>query len=149
MTSETNRAIPVVDGLFTTGPEPALLGGRRPNGSYVFPYGLGGGDPSEDSDEVERVELSRFGRLWSWTDSRYRPPPPFVATTEPFEPIVIVAVELERERMIVLGQAVEGITTDELRLGQRMELVLGPAGTLDGEPRVVWKWAPRSTNGDD
>jgi len=138
----TTDAVPIVDGLFTVGPEPALIGGRRANGSYVFPYGLGGGDPDDVSDDVEKVLLSRFGHLWSWTDSRYRPPAPFIPLTDPFEPVVVAAVELEREQMIVLGQVAPGASTEDLVLGQQMELVVGPIGTEDGQSRVVWMWAP-------
>jgi uncharacterized OB-fold protein len=143
----STEAIPIVDGLFTAGTEPALIGGRRTNGSYVFPCDLGGGDPDDDGEEVEKVLLSRFGTLWSWTDSRYCPPAPFIPLTDPFEPVVIAAVELERERMIILGQVVPGLGVDDLALGQEMELVMGPIGVAGGDPRVVWMWAPVGTEG--
>jgi len=83
----------------------------------------------------------RRGKLWSFTDNRYPPPKPYVAP-EPFEPYAVAAVELEREKMVVLGQVVKGVACADLRAGMEMELVLD---TLyrDGENDVVtWKWRP-------
>ena len=34
--------------------------------------------------EHDRVELSRRGRVWSYTDARYQPPPPYVPATDPY-----------------------------------------------------------------
>jgi uncharacterized OB-fold protein len=87
------------------------------------------------------VELSRRGRLWSFTNNCYAPPAPYVSP-EPFEPYAIAAVELEREKMVVLGQVVPGVALETLSAGMEMELALG---TLfeDAEKEVlVWKWRP-------
>ena len=40
--------------------------------------------------------LSRRGRLWSYTENRYAPPPPYPAG-ESFEPFAVAAVTLDRE----------------------------------------------------
>ena len=51
------------------------------------------------------------------------PPEPFVAP-DPFLPFTIAAVELEKEKMIVLGQVVAGVDVAELAVGMPIELVL-------------------------
>jgi uncharacterized OB-fold protein len=43
---------------------------------------------------------------------------------EPFVPFAIAAVELEKERMTILGQVVSGVDVDALRVGMPVELVL-------------------------
>ena len=94
---KTKIDTPAVEGFFTQGKEPCLIGGRyRESGGYCFPKNLGGSDPDFPDDEIEEVTLSRFGKIWSYTNSTYPPPPPFIAA-EPYEPIVIAAVELEKK----------------------------------------------------
>ena len=44
--------------------------------------------------------------------------------------------------MVVLGQVVEGVTVDELKVGLPVELVLEPLHETDEEIKVTWKWKP-------
>ena len=138
--------MPAVEGLFTVdGDEPRLIGGRVPGTeSYFFPKHLGGTDPRVGPVELEEVLLSRRGRLWSYTTSHYPPPPPFVVTTEPYKPITIAAVELEAEKMVVLGQCSAGITPDDLEAGMDMELTVETlySDAETGTDYLVWKWRP-------
>ena len=128
--------VPAVEGLFTMDEEdPHLIAGRAPNGSYFFPKDLGGSDPYSPLGPVEGVLLSNRGHVWSYTDSRYTPPPPFV-------PVVIAAVELSAEKMVVLGQVVEGVATADLKVGMEVEMVLGTLYEDDDHDYVVWKWKP-------
>ena len=90
------------------------------------------------------MRLSRRGRVWSYTTSHYPPPPPFVAATEPYEPITIAAVELEAEKMVVLGQCVSGVAPDDLEVGMEMELALDTLYSDDDCDYLVWKWRPVS-----
>ena len=69
-----------------------------------------------DSDELDPTPLSRRGTVWSYTDNRYPPPPPYVAA-DPFEPYALAAVELADEDMVVLGQVAKGVRAADLRVG--------------------------------
>ena len=135
--------VPAVEGLFTMDPdEPHLIGGKVPGReTYVFPKHLGGTDPTVGPVDVEEVLLSRTGRVWSYTDSRYPPPPPFVVV-EPYEPVTVAAVELEAERMVVLGQVADGYGVDDLTVGTEVELVLEPLYSDEEHEYMVWKWKP-------
>jgi uncharacterized OB-fold protein len=136
---------PVVDGLFAIGDDGlALLGSRcTACGSYYFPkLATFCRNPDCAGEDFESVRLSRTGTLWSFTDSCYQPPAPYVSA-DPFVPYAIAAVELEREKMIVLGQVVDGVGVKDLRAGMAMELV--PGTLLDaGEAGVksTWQWRP-------
>lgn len=137
------QRVPAVEGLFTMdADDPHLLGGRSSNGSYFFPKDLGGTDPHSDGGPLEEVKLSNRGRIWSYTNSEYPPPPPYVVTTDPFVPVVIAAVELEAEKMVVLGQVVPGVTVDDLQVGMPVEMVLDTLYEDDENEYVVWKWKP-------
>ncbi len=140
----TKARVPAAQGWFTTDEAaPALLGARGvESGSYFWPTAMAvSGNPAALGEEREPVELSRIGRLWSWTTNHYPPPEPYVAP-DPFVPYTVCAVELERERMVVLGQLATGADATELEVGMEMELVLGPLSHDDEHEYVVWQWAP-------
>lgn len=138
------KRVPAVEGLFKiVNGEARLVGGRVPGTeSYFFPKHLGGADPRVGPVELEEVLLSPRGKVWSYTTSHYRPPAPFVAASEPFEPITIAAVELEREKMVVLGQCAAGVTPEDLRVGMRMELIVDVLYSDEDHDYTVWKWQP-------
>ncbi len=142
--AQAKTAVPAVEGWFTMDPErPTLLGTRCEScGNRFFPKVEGFcRNPDCDGTELVEVALSRTGRIWSYTDNRYQPPPPYVAG-DPFEPFALAAVELEGEKMVVLGQVVQGVAARDLNVGDEMELVLGPLYEDDDHTYMVWKWKP-------
>jgi uncharacterized OB-fold protein len=122
---------------------PALLGTRcQACGSYFFPKETTFcRNPACGGTAFDEVPLSRRGRLWSFTNNCYAPPAPYVVQ-EPFEPYAIAAVELEREKLVVLGQVARGTGIENLRAGMEMELVLDTLYEDDDREVVVWKWRP-------
>jgi uncharacterized OB-fold protein len=98
-------------------------------------------NPACEGDELEPVPLSRRGTLWSYTENRYAPPPPYRAA-EPFEPYALAAVELAAEGLVVLGQVPKGVLAADLRVGMAMQLELDVLYEEDGVTRLVYVWAP-------
>jgi hypothetical protein len=137
-------AVSALEGWIAMDEGPPRLLGRRCSacGTYFFPPLIEAcRNPVCAGGPLEEVPLSRTGRIWSYTNACYQPPEPFVSP-DPFEPFAIAAVELERERMVVLGQVVRGVGVESLKVGMPMELVYE---TLhhDGEvAKIVWKWRP-------
>jgi uncharacterized protein len=155
----TTRREPAIDGWFATdttveGSGGAyLIGSKCPQcGTYVFPPVLSGAtncpNPTCDGNELQQVPLSRRGTLWSYTENRYAPPPPYPAP-DPFEPFAVAAVELADEGLIILGKVVAETLAADLTVGIEMELTTMPLFTDDdGVERIVhaWRIAP---SGDD
>jgi len=144
-TSPTPTATPAVDGWFTTGDRPALLGTRcRACRTVFFPQEAAFcRNPACTGEVFDEVELSRHGRVWSYTDARYQPPPPYIPRTDPHEPFALAAVELEAEGIVVLGQVADGYGVDDLTVGAPVELVVEPLHTDDdGTVRTIWRWKP-------
>ncbi|MBJ31827.1 MAG: benzoylsuccinyl-CoA thiolase [Acidimicrobiaceae bacterium] len=137
----TRQRVPAVEGFFTMDDEPSLIGGRLDTGGYCFPRHLGGSDPRQPSGDVEEILLSRRGRIWSFTNSAYPPPPPFIVA-EPYVPVVVAAVELEAEKMVVLGQVVPGFTVDDIEVGMEVELILGLLYADEDTEYLTWQWRP-------
>ncbi len=133
--------LPAVEGLFTLGDDPQLIGGRLETGGYCFPAHLGGSDPRRPAGEVEEVLLSRRGTIWSFTNSAYPPPTPFIVA-EPYVPVVVAAVELAEEMMVVLGQVTPGWTVDDLEVGMPVEMELGVLYADEEVDYMTWQWRP-------
>ena len=141
----SRTAVPAVDGWFTIeGDEPALIGQRcTACGTYVFPRArVCCPNPHCRSTEFDEVPLSRRGKVWSYTDAPYQPPPPFVPPTDEHQPFAIAAVELVAEGLVVLGQVVPGVGVDDLAVGDEVELVVDTLFTDDEHEHLIWKWSP-------
>lgn len=135
---------PFLEGWFAQGEDGAQLVGARcaACGTYYFPSRLSYcRNPACQGEVFEEVPLSRQGRLWSYTDACYQPPEPFIAA-DPYVPFAIAAVELEREKMIVLGPVVQGVGVDALQVGMTMELVIETLSETATERHLSWKWTP-------
>ncbi len=141
MTAAT--AVAAIEGWYTLDDPPHLIGSRCLTcGTYFFPrQGSFCRNPACAGVTFEAVKLSRTGRVWSYTNACYQPPPPFVAAV-PFVPFAIAAVELAAERMIVLGQVSAGTEVADLAVGMEMELVLEPLYTEGTQEKLIWKWKP-------
>lgn len=142
MGAKTERAF--LEGWFATDEQGAHLIGSRCTGCGTFYFPRQSQfcrNPACEGEQFEVVPLSRRGRLWSFTNACYQPPEPFVAP-DPFVPFAIAAVELEREKMIVLGPVVEGVGVEALQVGMPMELVIATLSETPAERHLAWKWKP-------
>ena len=126
---------------FADGDSPHLIGSRCSEcGTYTFPpETFSCRNPRCSSTSLQPVALSRRGRVWSFAVNHYAAPPPAVSP-DPFEPYAVAAVELDDERMVVLGRVADGADLDGLRVGQQMEIVVEPI--IGGADESVWKWKP-------
>jgi hypothetical protein len=130
------------EGWFTEDGDAALLGTRCTScGTSFFPKAaFFCGNPDCDGTEFDEVRLSSTGTVWSYTDARYQPPPPYVATGDPYEPFALAAVELDGDGLVVLGQMVAGTSITDLHVGQRVELVVDTLFEDDEHEYTIWKW---------
>ena len=136
-------ATPAIEGWFTTGDAPALVGTRCTTCTTVFFPKADGfcRNPTCGGETFEEVELSRRGRIWSYTDAQYQPPPPYIPATDPYEPFALAAVELP-EGLVVLGQVARGYGVDDLKVGDEAELVVETLYTDETGERSIWRWKP-------
>jgi uncharacterized OB-fold protein len=146
----TETATPAIDGWFTTGPDPALVGTRCTTCETVyFPRASGFcRNPGCSGEEFAEVELSRRGTIWSYTDAQYQPPPPYVPSSDPYVPFALAAVELP-EGMVVLGQVAEGYGVADLRVGAEAEVVVETLYSDEIGERTIWRWKPVTEMGEE
>jgi len=136
--------VAAIDGWFTLDDEPRLIGTKCSESGTVFfpPETTMSRAPGYASSELVPVELSRTGKLWSYTNAGYQPPEPYIPVADPYEPFFIAAVELDAEKLVVLGQCVAGVTHADLGVGTEMELVLDTLYSDDDNDYLMWKWQP-------
>ena len=142
--AQAKTRTPAVEGWFTIDAgDPRLLGSRcRSCQTCFFPReSVYCRNPHCSGEEFDEVPLSNRGTLWSFTNNCYAPPAPYVAA-DPFEPYAVAAVELEDEKIVVLGQVVPGVGVDALRAGMEMELVLDTLYEDEQNDYLIWKWRP-------
>jgi uncharacterized OB-fold protein len=134
---------PAIEGWFTTGPDPALLGSRCTLCATVFFPRLDGfcRNPACDGEEFDTVELARRGTVWSYTDAQYRPPLPYIPSSDEHEPFALAAVELA-DGLVVLGQVADGYGVRDLKVGAEVELVVETLYTDESGDRSIWRWKP-------
>ena len=139
------QQVPAIEGWFTWPPssKPHLLGSRCPScGDYFFPRVQVCANPTCMNADVEDVELSRRGSLYTYAINYYPAPPPYVPA-DPFRPYATAVMELEEERMLILGQIASGYDLDKLTVGMELEVVLETLHeSPDGDDVIVWKFRP-------
>ncbi len=144
--------VPAIDGWFEIGDggRPHLVGSRCERcPTVVFPRSAGRCPNPRCSGALADTALSSTGTIWSYTDAQYKPPPPYIAASEPFEPFAVAAVELADEKLVVLGQVASGFGVDDLRVGDPVELVVEPLYQIDGVDHLIWRWRPTTARGSE
>lgn len=136
-------ATPVIEGWFTTGDQPALLGSRCIScGTVYFPReSTFCKNPGCSGEEFEEYTFSRTGTVWSYTDAQYQPPAPYIPAQDPYQPFAIAAVELP-EGVVILGQVADGFGVKDLKVGTEVEVVIETLYTDDEGERTIWRWKP-------
>jgi uncharacterized protein len=141
-------AVLVDDSLFTSGPEPQLIGSRcQACGVETFPRATSCSRCT--SQEMADVALPRVGTLWSWTIQGFLPKnPPYAGTETPltFVPYGVGYVQLAAadggDGVIVESRLTEN-NPAKLRIGMDMELTLIPFTTdSDGRSVITFAFTP-------
>lgn len=136
--------VPAIEGWLTMDESnPQLLGYLdESSGTYFFPKDVAiSHAPGHADADFKEVALSNTGKLWSYTTNHYKPPEPYLAP-DPFEPYTVAAVELDNEKMVVLGQLADGVDPTDIEVGMDMKLELATLYEDDENEYMVWKWRP-------
>ena len=122
---------PIAANLWTDeGGAPRLLGGKDANGKFFFPI------PEGDAGlDLEVVQLSRTGTLWSFTRQDFRPKPPYDGP-EAFTPFLLGYVELPGQ--VIVETHIVQTKLEQLYLGMEMEMVI----TEFDETRTTFAFRP-------
>jgi uncharacterized OB-fold protein len=136
--------IPALPDLFTWSEDGVRIRSAKCNscGTYFFPEYHAQHRPGCSREGVEKVLLSRVGKLASYTVQYYLPPPPF-KTQDDITPYTIGLVEFP-EGIQVCGIVVES-EPDKLKVGTKVETTTYTLYKND-EGQDVVTWAFRVLN---
>ncbi len=136
----TDKAVPVIEGLFSdTAEGPRLLGSRcAACGTPYFPSSAVCHNPECSDSRIEEAFFGPGGTLWSCALQNYPPPPP-ARYDEPYEPYLLGMVDMDEGLRVMARINAADITAVEI--GSRVELELD---TLckggEGEDVITWKF---------
>ncbi|CNH51400.1 putative nucleic-acid-binding protein containing a Zn-ribbon [Mycobacterium tuberculosis] len=137
---------PITEGLFRVDGGRAVLfaSRRRSTGAVKFPAErpeLFDGD-SEIQHDIEPIELSTEGTLYTYTTQEFPPPLPYKGNRDPkvFQPYVVGFVELA-EGVLVEALIVDAIPA-ELRMGQPLVSTTTTLETADGRSLETFAFRP-------
>ncbi len=136
----TENKVPVIEGLFTwPSEEPRIIASRcKKCGTVAFPKlpFCNNPDCEKVRENVELIELSKEGTLYSYSYQLYQPPAPF--RMEPFKPYAIGMVDFPE------GIRMWGIITrmENLKIGMKVETTVGTLYEDEGKEYLTWMWNP-------
>jgi uncharacterized protein len=136
----------ITEGLFRVDGDRAVLlaSRRRSTGVVKFPAErpeLFDGDP-EIQEDIEPIELSTEGTLYTYTTQEFPPPLPYKGNRSPevFQPYVVGFVELA-EGLLVETLIIDA-TPGELRIGQPLVSTTTTLETADGQSLLTFAFRP-------
>lgn len=136
----------ITEGLFRVDGGRAVLfaSRRRSSGAVKFPAErpeLFDGD-SDIQQDIEPIELSTAGTLYTYTTQEFPPPLPYKGNRDPnvFQPYVVGFVELAEG--VLVETLIVDATADELRIGQRLVSTTTTLETADGQSLVTFAFRP-------
>ena len=137
----------ITEGLFRVDGDRAVLfaSRRRSSGAVKFPAErpeLFDGGP-DIQDDIEAIELSTAGTLYTYTTQEFPPPLPYKGNRDPkmFRPYVVGFVELGEG--VLVETLIVDTTASELRIGQPLVSTTTTLETADGQSLVTFAF--RST----
>jgi uncharacterized OB-fold protein len=134
----------ITDGLFRIEGDRTVLfaSRRRSSGAIKFPAEraeLFDGD-AEIQDDIEPIELSTEGTLYTYTTQEFLPPLPYKGSREAFAPYVVGFVELPEG--VLVETLIVGATADELRIGQALVSTTTELQLADGGSVLTFAFRP-------
>jgi uncharacterized protein len=136
----------ITEGLFRVDGDRAVLfaSRRRSSGAVKFPAErpeLFDGAP-DIQDDIEAIELSTAGTLYTYTTQEFPPPLPYKGIRDPkvFQPYVVGFVELTEG--VLVETLIVGATAAELRIGQPLVSTTTTLETVDGESLLTFAFRP-------
>lgn len=136
----------IAEGLFRVDDGRAVLFGsrRRSTGVVKFPAErpeLFDGTPDIQED-IEPVELSTEGTLYTYTTQEFAPPLPYKGNRSPevFQPYVVGFVELAEG--VLVETLVVDVNPADLRIGQSLVSTTTTLQTADGQSLLTFAFRP-------
>ncbi len=139
------KKVPIIEDLFTwPSDDPRIIASRcKKCGTVGFPKlpFCPNPDCEKVRENIEQIELSKQGILYSYTFQHYEPPEPF--RLKPFKPYAIGMVDFPE------GIRIWGMITrmEDLEIGMQVETTVGKLYEDEENEYITWMWNPVGQGG--
>lgn len=132
----------ITEGLFRVDGERAVLFGSRRRSSRVVKFPAERPELFDGTDDIEPIELSTEGTLYTYTTQEFAPPLPYKGprTPENFRPYVVGFVELPEG--LLVETLIVGASSEDLRIGQPLVSTTTTLETEDGQSILTYAFRP-------
>jgi len=132
----------IADNLFRVDAERAVLLGSRRRSTGVVKFPAERPELFDGTDDIEPIELSTEGTLFTFTTQEFAPPLPYKGkrTPEEFRPYIVGYVELPEG--VLVETLIVGVGADALAIGQPMVSTTMVLETADEQSFVTYAFTP-------
>jgi len=132
----------ITEGLFRVDGDRAVLFGSRRRSSGVVKFPPERPELFDGTDDIEPIELSTEGTLYTYTTQEFAPPLPYKGprTPEKFRPYVVGFVELPEG--LLVETLIAGAPSEALRIGQPLVSTTTTLETADGQSLLTYAFRP-------
>jgi uncharacterized protein len=132
----------IAENLFRLDGERAVLLGSRRQGTGVVKFPAERPELFDGTDDIEPIELSTEGTLFTFTTQQFAPPLPYKGkrTPEEFRPYIVGYIELSEG--VLVETLIVGAEADALTIGQPMVSTTTIFEQADGESFVTYAFTP-------
>ena len=131
----------IAEGLFRVEGDRAVLLGSRRRSSGAVKFPAEHAELLEGIDEVQPIELSTEGKLFTFTTQEFVPPLPYRGKRgDEFRPYLVGFVELAEG--LLVETLIVGAQPDDLRIGQRLISTTTVFETDDGKSLLTYAFRP-------
>jgi uncharacterized OB-fold protein len=132
----------ITEGLFRVDDGRAVLFGSRRRSSGVVKFPAERPELFDGDDDIELIELSTEGTLFTFTTQEFVPPLPYKGDRSPekFKPYIVGFVELAEG--VLVETLIIDAPADELRIGQEMVSTTTTLETAEGQALVTYAFHP-------
>ncbi|MEM6108818.1 OB-fold domain-containing protein [Mycobacterium sp. 050272] len=132
----------ITEGLFRVDGDRSVLFGSRRRSTDVVKFPAERPELFDGTDDIEPIELSTEGTLYTYTTQEFAPPLPYKGHRSPekFRPYVVGFVELPEG--LLVEALIVGASSDILRIGQPMVSTTTTLETADGQSFLTYAFRP-------
>ena len=132
----------IAEGLFRVEDGRAVLFGSRRRSTGVVKFPAERPELFDGDDDIEPIELSTAGTLYTYTTQEFPPPLPYRGVRDPaeFKPYVVGFVQLDEG--VVVESLIVNVTAGDLRIGQALVSTTSELKTADGQTLTTFAFQP-------
>jgi uncharacterized protein len=132
----------IAEGLFRIDDGRAVLFGSRRRSSGLVKFPAERPELFDGTDDIEPIELSTVGTLYTYTTQEFPPPLPYrgVRAPDQFKPYVVGLVELDEG--VIVESLIVNVTAGDLHIGQPLVSTTTTLKTADGQSLTTFAFQP-------